>query len=92
MLREAAYDSARKKTFRRIAIKALGYGFGKKAALDLENLLTDKDVHIREATVFGLGFIDTPHVKRVLEGRLSVEETITVRLAIEKVLKQLGSK
>jgi hypothetical protein len=87
VLREAAFNVSNRTVFRRIAIKALGYGFADRAQLDLGSLLDDKDVHIREAAVYGFGFIKTPHVKRLLEAKLSVEESLTVRQAIEKVLK-----
>lgn len=70
----------------RKAAYALGEGWGAGAIPELTRALEAPDSHLREAAARALGGVDSPEAVAVLEARLAVEESSSVKATITKSL------
>ncbi|GMV40959.1 MAG: hypothetical protein AMXMBFR64_26750 [Myxococcales bacterium] len=88
VLWEVVYDRDTDDVRRKVALRSLGAGWQSEVLHDLISFLDEQSETLREGAVMGIGLIDDPRVTTLLENRLYREETIRVRLAIEKALQQ----
>lgn len=96
VLREVVYARGTDTATLRVALRALGGGFGLAAFDDLRRHLTHKDAQVREATVWALRDavmeVQPERITALLEGRLESEPEAFVRDAILEALQQLRGK
>jgi HEAT repeat protein len=88
VLWQLAYDRERDDLDRKLALRSLGGTFQGQVLFDLVGFLDEESAVLREGAVMGIGLIDDPRVTAILENRLYREETIRVRLAVERALQQ----
>lgn len=88
VLWEIVYDREADDMRRKVSLRSLGAGWQGEVLYDLIGFMDEESPTLREGAVLGLGLIDDPRVTPLLENRLYREETIRVRLVIEKALEQ----
>lgn len=88
VLWQIVYDRETDDLRRKVALRSLGAGWQGEVLFDVAGFLDDPSAVLREGAVMGLGLIDDPRVTSILENRLYQEDSIQVRLAVEKALDQ----
>lgn len=96
VIREQLYARGTDRATLRVALRALGGGFGLAAFDDLRRHLGHADAQVREAAVWALRDavmeVQPERITALLEGRLESEPEAFVRDAILEVLQQLRGK
>lgn len=88
VLWSVVYDRETDDTRRKVALRSLGAGWQGEVLFDVAGFLDEPSDALREGAIMGLGLIDDPRVTSILENRLYQEQSIRVRLVIEKALEQ----
>jgi HEAT repeat protein len=82
-----AQDGSTEKILRRKAVFALVNGWGEAAIPEVAPLLADDDVQLRLAVVRALSGLPADKVRDVLQNRLAVEQSRTVRDALTRAIQ-----
>ena len=85
-----ALTSTRNTARRRMAIRGCARIGGGKALATLSTTLHDRDLYIREATVYGLRDQGGQAARKLLESRRLVEKNAMIRTQIDRALKAVA--
>lgn len=85
-LRALLEDTAALPSLRASAATALGLRTGSEAVATLLPFLQDSSAPVREAVARSLGRLGSPQARQALEDRLTLEETLLVREALQQGL------
>jgi len=78
--------------FKRTCLRALARGFGARMYFEVLPFLRDGNVRVREGAALAMGEIDDERIRGILANHLVHEQTLDVRIAIERAIRMVDER